>query len=231
MIASYHNALPIMSTYLSRPSVSESMNIFKQLMPYPYQKTIPQLIANGKNIAVLIRQDYFKFLNDNEKEIIKKSTLLFKNNDYHIYSLSINNLIQTDISERKTKFDSIKKQLFSFKNYLVSDTTTFFIDNNFNTLSSPVTYNGKGAYYGIKENYNTICSTSTAKMNTAITYNLSFYYYNKIWGQTFNTLIIKTQIISYGSIHFSSACTTNCVIVFFYAIISAITVIFYRRCK
>ncbi len=193
MIASYHSALPIMSTYLSRPSVSESMAIFKQLMPYPYQKMIPQLIANGKDIAVLLKQDYINFLNDNEKEIIEKCILLFKNNEYLIYNLSINNLLQTNTNEQKIKFDSIKKQLVLFKNYLVSDSTTFFIDNNFNTLTSPVTYHGQGAYYGIKENYNTICSTNTAKMDTAITYNLSFYYYNKIWDQTFNTLVINEK--------------------------------------
>ena len=193
MVASYHNSMPIMSTYLSRPSVSETMNIFKQLMPYPYQKPITNIISDGRDIAVVVQVKHLTKLDENELEILKKSTLLFQNNEIQIYRLTIESLQTNNKPEREKNYAAVKPYLKVKNGVKVSDTSEFFIYYNFDTCASDISYTGKSSFYGKKENYNMVYEASTSMMDTSIVYNLSFYYYNHVWDQTFNSLVINEK--------------------------------------
>jgi hypothetical protein len=70
MVASFHSGLPIFSTYLSRPSVSESMNIYKMMLPYPYTQIIPELAKDGRDLAVIVEKSDSEILNDNQKQLL-----------------------------------------------------------------------------------------------------------------------------------------------------------------
>ncbi len=190
MIASYHSGLPIISTYLSRPSVSESMNIFKQMMPYPYRIMIPQVVADGRNIAVIVHVADSNLLNENEKVILKKCSVLLKTKHYTIYNLTIDSLLKSGKNENYKRYKQIEKTLISHNGVMVKDTNQFVLYNNFDSLKSSLNYKGAGSFHGIKKDYNLICKISAEKMDTTKEYVVNFWYYNHIWDQTFNTAII-----------------------------------------
>jgi hypothetical protein len=179
MVASYHSGLPIMSTYLSRPSVSESLEIFKQLMPAPYRLMLPQVLADGRDVAVIVPVSDIDKMNANEQNIIRKSQLVAKDSVYQIYRLTVDSLMHNNPNEfdRPVQFSSTSTDLLQV--YL-----------SFDSLTSDFTYKGLGAYKGLKKDFNLVYRTSTASMDTAKDYLISFWYYNYLWDQTFTSLLI-----------------------------------------
>lgn len=191
MVASYYCSLPIISTYLSRPSVSESLKIFKQLMVYPYQKAVPPIVKDGREIAVIIYNSDLNLLNENEKRILDKCTVYLKSATYTIFDLSIDSLTKYNFYENEQTFNQIKSTLLFHNGLMVKDTNEFMVYYNFDSLKSSINYNGTGAFYGLKNENSIIFKTSTKKMDTSKEYIVSFWYYNYIWDQTFNTVTIS----------------------------------------
>jgi hypothetical protein len=180
MVASYHSGLPIMSTYLSRPSVSESLEIYKQLMPAPYRAMLPRVVADGRDLAVIIPVSDTALMNANERNIQAMSKLVAIDSSYLIYSLSVDSLMkQNRIESRFLTFDP--------KN----DTNKFQVYLSFDSLNCDLTYKGSGAYRGLKKDFNLVYRTSTESMDTTKDYLLTFWYYNCLWDQTFTSLIIS----------------------------------------
>lgn len=195
LITSYHSGLPILSTYLPRPSVSESMNIYKQLMAYPYRVNIPELISNGKNILVVIQHSDTSILNENEKEIMARSTPYLKTKKYSMYSLSIDSLLHSHSLEKvhQKSFLEIKPFLKVKNEVHLLDTSIFFVYKNFDSTYTEIRYHGNGAFKGLKTQFNIINTNSTRNMDTSKEYEVSFSYYNHIWDQTFNTFTIEEK--------------------------------------
>jgi len=193
MVASYHSGLPIISTYLSRPSVSESMNIFKQYMPYPYQQNIPEMLLKKKDILVLATIAYENRFDENERNVIDRSERIKGNKQYALYNLCVDDLVRSDLNERSKKFEAITNSLIPYKGHLVLDTTKYFFTNSFDSTYSNEGLKGMGACVGLKKGNNIICNISTDRMDTTKEYSISFWYYNYIWDQTFNTAILTER--------------------------------------
>jgi hypothetical protein len=190
MISSAHTGLPILSTYLSRPSVSESLDIYKMLIQSPYNKAIQKLVDNGKDIAVIVHGTDLEKLSVQEKNIISKSTLLSDKGEYLIYKLPIIKLFESNNQNNNHRFTSIFDSLIKKGDLLVSDSTDFVFYNSYDDSVTDIAYKGKGALKGKKEQYTLVGRISTAKMDTARDYTISFWYYNHVWDQTFTTAII-----------------------------------------
>jgi hypothetical protein len=193
MVSSAHSGLPIFSTYLSRPSVSESLNIYKSLQRYPYQALLPQVIDDGRPLAVVFFNADTSTFDANDRAILNKSKAVKVSQEYSLYSLAISDLLQNTNP-------AIDPQLLSIPHdtIITQPVGIFVYHQSFDSLRSRVSYTGKGAYQGVKKNWNTIFSISTSQMDTANEYVLSFWYYNRLWDQTFNTTVI-TEIDPEGA--------------------------------
>ncbi|MDA3893863.1 MAG: hypothetical protein PF517_19560 [Salinivirgaceae bacterium] len=79
-ISSIYSGLPLISVYLSRPSVSEALKTFKLTMPGKYQYENKTIMSDDRNIAIVICNNYMNKLNENELNIVSKSDLLMQSN-------------------------------------------------------------------------------------------------------------------------------------------------------
>src|SRR3989339_149691 len=187
MVSSIYSGLPIMSTYLSRPSITESLSIFKMVMPPPYKKAIPEIVKNDKNIAIIVHSSDTALLNGNEKLVIQHAKLWNASNEFLIYNLPISYFTDT-LQPDTSLLTKVKKS----GNEILrsSDSSNFYYYNGFDTLQSPQIYRGPGAFYGLKEQNNRLFQIPTTNMDTSDTYCLSFWYYNHLWDQTFTTALL-----------------------------------------
>ncbi len=190
-LAAYYSGLPIMSTYLSRPSVSETMNIYRQLLPFPFHRPVEKVVSDGRDILVITCNTDSPELNANEKLILQKSELLETNSDISLFRLCTDSLSSNDNGIRKDSF--ITAKLYPNNKLLVSDTTHFFIFHDYEEINSDIAYLGRGAYKGIKDQYSVLCDTPLCVFDTSLTYRLSLWYYNYLWDQTYATLVINEK--------------------------------------
>jgi len=191
LVASTYSKLPIFSVFLSRPSVSEALSIYKMLMPVTYQKPIKQVVENGKDLAVIVYNKDTSLLSFNEKILLKKAVPYLKNSNYSILSLSIDNLLKSVDTTLLGKYHNLKDSLHNKNGWMVSDTTSFIYYNNFDTLKSDIVYKGNGALKGLKKDYIVAAKFFTQNIDTSKEYVLTFWYYNYVWDQTFNSCIIR----------------------------------------
>jgi hypothetical protein len=185
MVTSVHTGLPIFSTYLSRPSVTESMDIYITLQRFPYKKIIPRIIEDGRPFAVVFYQPDTAVFNVNEKELIKHCVPKQVSHTYSLFSLPISKLQNQPIPV--TNFDFLITQNDTT---IVEPSESFVYTESFDSLPSKVVYYGNGAFQGVKNSWNNLFRISTNKMDTATNYTLSFWYYNYLWNQSFNTVVI-----------------------------------------
>ncbi len=190
MISAVHTGLPIFSVYLSRPSVTEGLSIFKMLQPLPYRVSIPEIVNDKRNFAVIVNVADSTQLSTEERLIISKAHFYKKSEKYIIYSLSPDTLFE-DYSNEKDKFELIKDSLVNKNMCLVQDTSSYFYYQNFDEQDSSISYKGKGSFKREKNKYNIVCELLTNKLDTSKNYVLSYWYYNYLWDQTFNTAIIE----------------------------------------
>ncbi len=183
--ASALTGLPVLSTFLSRPSVSESLNIFKLIGPAPYQIRMDSIVNDGRNIAVVILLSDTVNLNSKEKILLSKCKPIALSDSYAIYSLSVEGLINYKEPEISANLlSSTTDSIWS------NPPEVFYYYDNLDTFTSREEDLGKGAYEGVKNRWNQVFKISTAQMDTGRVYNLSYWYYNHVWDQTFNTAIV-----------------------------------------
>ncbi len=197
MISSIYTGLPIMSTYLSRPSVQESLSIFKMFMPPPYKRAIPEILKNGKDLAIIVHSSDTLRLNTNEKQLLQHATLWKASNGYLIYQLPVTTFSDSLVSQSKASAFLQSNPVKSDLNRN-SNTGSFIYYNGFDTLQSPEVYKGTGAFYGLKEHQNLLFQVPTKDMDTTLTYYLSFWYYNHLWDQSFTTVLLEEKEPSQG---------------------------------
>ncbi|MDA3893988.1 MAG: hypothetical protein PF517_20200, partial [Salinivirgaceae bacterium] len=122
-------------------------------------------------------------------QIKNPSNLLLSS--YSVYSLSVKNLYEIQKSINKTTINTIKQTWHRNNSCYIIDSNSFFLYQNFDSINSHITYKGNGAFFGEKKQYNVVCTFPTNKLDTTEEYILSYWYYNHIWDQTFNTAIIE----------------------------------------
>lgn len=190
MVASYHSGLPLTCTFLSRPSVSESMSIFKMLIQKPYRKPIDKIIKDGRPFLIIVANSDSGNLNTNEKEILLSCKEFYKTGDFILLSVSVEDLFNLTGNRHEKEFDNRINNLYSSKGFLVEDTNIFLAHSNFEKSTNPLAYRGSGAFEGRDYKNEVIYCSDTEKMDSLTDYTVSFWYYNYIWDQTFTSVII-----------------------------------------
>ncbi|NOU46767.1 MAG: hypothetical protein HOO86_06870 [Bacteroidales bacterium] len=176
MIISYHTRLPLFSTYLTHTSIWESKNCVQLLSPVYYDKAIKESIPNTKDILIYWSNEP---INQYEKDLLKRSTEVFRNPTGSLYRISIHDLFSIDPAAGVLHFEQIKQGL-TFKNdhYLKSGTATFYYDN-FDRLGHDTVYSGSGSYLGYDGMSNLLARLDSGFLAPNRTYILSYWKYNK----------------------------------------------------
>jgi hypothetical protein len=169
------------------------MAIYKQLMPAPYKINLRQLYNDGRDIAVIVNNDDTGYLNRNGSTILAKCRLIIRTEKYSIYRLPLCKLISEESPDLALSSNYIIHNFHLHKGCFVKDTSIFFIYESFDNVSSPILYRGKGAARGTKAVFNLILNLGTEKLDTSKYYDISFWYYNYLWDQTYNTAIISEK--------------------------------------
>jgi hypothetical protein len=169
MVLSYHTGIPLMSSFLSRTSISESMAQIGLLTPNYYQKkAIPEL--KGKTILIYYSKEA---IDHYESNLIARAKLIYENENAALYKINYDELVKLDQSEVKNNIKEIEKDQLEINGLFVSDTSSFYC-NNFEDLKSPHVYGGKGGLILEKSKFSFLTSLNSTKEEDMV---LRFWYY------------------------------------------------------
>ncbi len=199
-LASYHSGIPIASTYLSRPSVSESLNIYQMYFSFPYRVFPKEVLNNKKNLAIVFCKADSTILTDNERELLSICSVYRQNNYISVLSLNIDSLHNWEQKENKLR-DKNLPRLLPFNGIWAEDTNQFVYFDAFDTLATQSNLKNKQIFVGNKGDYNRVFKINSAPMDTSKEYTLSFWYYCYVWNQTFNTAIISERDSTDAIVH------------------------------
>ncbi len=147
--ASIALGLPIITTHLSRTSISQSFKEAQLLSGPMIKKTIVQDLPNQKPILVLSCSDALK---PYEQSVIDRSTLIAHINGLSLFSLKINDL-QDQTHQLKLSFNAQKDSLIRKGMYFLSDSQAVFIYRHFDhTNFQDYTFAGRSSLYHDKGN-------------------------------------------------------------------------------
>jgi hypothetical protein len=172
---SYHLNLPMINSYLTRTSISESKKIMQLFASDFYKKDIEGDLKSNKPFLVICSNEE---LSKGEKNLIDKSKILKKRDGYSLYEIDKNSLFKNSIKSELIKFNS-KKQFLSEKNgFLVSDTNLYFSYIDFEKYHKPPFENENSCYKGLQRNLNTIFSIKGSELDVTKKYIANFWIYN-----------------------------------------------------
>ncbi|MFT4660968.1 MAG: hypothetical protein ACI8XB_001239, partial [Patiriisocius sp.] len=133
------------------------------------------------------------YLTDHEKLIIKNARLVSSSNLISVFAISPEELANIDTGISSKEFSFIRDSLFHKHEFIYSDSNAFVYHDDFENGSSKISYRGSASFVGKKEKYNVVAEIETSELNIRKTYSLSFWYYNHVWDQTFNSVIIEEK--------------------------------------
>jgi len=147
--ASIALGLPIITTHLSRTSISESFKEAQLLSGAMIKKTIVQDLPNKKPILVLSCSDALK---PYEQSIVDRSDFIAQINDISLFSLKMDAL-KDQTNEIKLAFNTQKDSLIRKGNLFVSDSQAIFIYRHFDhTNFQDYAFAGQGSKFNRKAN-------------------------------------------------------------------------------
>ncbi|MBI9037311.1 MAG: hypothetical protein JEY97_04190 [Bacteroidales bacterium] len=169
--------LPTNAVMLSRTSINQTyknLQIFLEpyrkleiLKDFESEKPFLLLVGNCDEISI------------HEKNIISKSKKILETKKFDLYELPFSVLVNfADSLKDNIKNEINSRPLFAFDNLLYSDSVKSFVYDNFNNLSSSLTYEGMGAKTGDLTNYNRIVETKIPNSKPNEDYAVSFWIGN-----------------------------------------------------
>lgn len=196
---SFHTGLPLLGSHLTRNSLWEAKNVCAVFTPDWIKKEIKSDIKSPKPFLIIQSKGNLKKV---ESDIILKSTQVFEGADFSLFRLAYDSLFNYNPQKYITGFLNDSAKLFQIAGWMVSDTSKYFNYCNFDSLQSILSYHGKGAFYGLKSDLNTLIETSLHKFDTSQTYQLSFWFYNcgPNYGQdrsNFNVFVYQRDSLSH----------------------------------
>ena len=169
MVLSYHTGLPLMSSFLSRTSITETMSLFTLFTPNFFKKpSIPAL--KGKILLIFYTKES---IDQYEMELLSKGKLVYEDKNHALYKVNYNDLSKVNQSDVRIKVKEIEKLGLAINGTFVSDTSLFY-SNNFEEFTSPFSYGGKGAMQIEKAKFNFLAELSVEKDTDMM---LRFWYY------------------------------------------------------
>ena len=182
MSLAYQSGLPLMSAILSRPSVIESKQILQIFAPAFFNKPLKKDM-NSKPLLLVNSKD--EHSND-ENELLNKAELIHENKEFEIYKLPFDSIFYSN----NKQFEEFTKN----KDAYIMDSTGYYKKydysiyyDSYDHLESPVCYRGNGALALKKNKLNIIYKSKANTFAKDTIYTLSFWYYNNIYDQTFNS--------------------------------------------
>lgn len=158
MILSYHTGLPLLSSFLSRTSITETMSLFSLFTPNFFKKTsIPEL--KGKTLLIYYTKEY---IDQYEMDLLSKGKLVFEDQNCALYKVNYDDLVGIDQNQVRKKVEEIEKLGWKLNGTYVSDTSLFY-SNNFEEYKSPFSYGGKGALQLEKAKFNFLADLTVDK--------------------------------------------------------------------
>lgn len=153
MLLSYHTNLPLVSSYLSRISLQESVNIMQLFAPSFYEKTIQKAIPTEKDFLIYYNKN--EKLNRHESALLAKATLISEDNKSSYYRLSYQNLFENTANQEWAQF-AANSSLTKLGQFWCNDSTPTFHFNSFDLQLNENTFQGEGALTFNKQEQNLI---------------------------------------------------------------------------
>lgn len=191
MALSYQTGKPLLNAILSRPSVLESKSILQLFTASFNQKPVLQKFNDQPIILVVSLKDPHT---KQEQALIEKSILIKSTENFEIYELPMHVL-----SDNKTR-SHVDTFLTNRPTYLLDKPSGYFYRNtpplfydSFDNHKNQKSYRGKGSKAMLKNQLNSIYQSDSLKLKNNTSYNLSFWYYNHLYDQTFNTIRLELK--------------------------------------
>jgi len=191
MAFSYASSLPLSAAILSRPSLAESKKVLNLLTPPYFKKPILNDLPSHK--AFLIIGDQGKY-SEEEDALLKKAEIIYTDSAFSFYKLPFDSIFSYKAEQYLGEFLNRKDSLVQDENSpLLKSSDLPIIHENFDQQESSKRYRGRAALEIKKDEFNVVFSAKDAALKTGIDYELSFWYYNHLYDQTFNAVWIEIK--------------------------------------
>ncbi len=191
MALSYQSGKPLINAILSRPSVLESKAILQLFTPSFNQKPVIEKFTEQPILLVVSLKDPHS---EYEQALIDKSKSIISTDNFEVFELSINAL--SDSKTRKHVGEFLSRQsayrLDEQSGYFYKNTPPLFY-HSFDENTNNKTYRGNGAKAMVKNQLNVIYQSEELELESNTEYNFSFWYYNHLYDQTFNTVWLELK--------------------------------------
>lgn len=184
-VMSYHAGIPMISSMMSRTSVSETVNIFKLLAPGYNGRSNLNEIKDKDLLILTTNQELDRY----EQQMIDAAEPLYQGKSVGLYKLNYKLFELDQMNKIRNHRQAIRKHHHVEKEFLLSD-SSFFRAENYNTFKSEKVFSGKGALKAKKSVY-TFLSTLDSQGNMDL--DASFWYYKGKEG-LYNALVIVEEI-------------------------------------
>lgn len=181
---SFATGIPLVSSALSRTSISETKNIFQIFNPFADKKSVLDQF-NEKPLLVLFTHE---ILSKHESALLEKSTLVKQFNSFSLYEIAPHLL-----SARKNVYpiyNEIKDSLTLRSGFFISDSSLSFSYLPLYNNDSNYLFSKKKAYTKMKKDYTSIATIDLSLFKDSIL-DLSFWFYSKGETQPNSTIIIS----------------------------------------
>ncbi len=191
MALSYQSGKPLINAILSRPSVLESKAILQLFTPSFNQKPVLEKFTKQPILLVVSLKDPHS---EYEQALIDKSKSIISTNNFELFKLSMDALADSETRKHVDEFLSRQSayRLDEQSGYFYKNTPPLFY-HSFDENTNNKTYRGNGAKAMLKNQFNVIYQSEALKLESNTEYNLSFWYYNYLYEQTFNTVWLELR--------------------------------------
>lgn len=190
MQLSIKTGLPLMSAMLSRNSVAEAQTIVQLLTPAFIKKPIQNYLNDKPLLVVFSKSEVLPL----EKEFLSRAKLLYSNEEFEWYQIDLINLF-TDNSEEIILGLEEKAEHYLYDSlwgFYKSDSSRIAYVS-FDDLPTDFQYRGEGALKKRKSEFGILLNGQSIKLDPNKLYQLSFWAYNNLYDQYFNTVWLEVK--------------------------------------
>jgi hypothetical protein len=179
--------LPLVSAVLSRYSISEGRHIIQLFAPNQYDKPIREAFPDQRPFLVLYTGEELEPL---EREVFRKTDSISTAGRMLAGTLPFDSLFYYDHDHAAQGFLTVHDTFrVHLSGWHVSDASAHLEYDSFDSLPSPESYRGSGAWSGpITEEHFLFISEP---LDAGKEYVLSFWYYNHLYDQVYNHMWVE----------------------------------------
>lgn len=197
-IFSLKTGLPNMAIFLSRTSISQSLNCY-QVACEPYRK--PEILKDCKStkpfLLMVLKADNYR---KGEAYLMSKGKLIYKGSKFDLYDLGFKILEHSaDSLAIKAQNRFLSSKLFKHDSLFSSNELVNYAYESFDTLKNGYkSYMGKACFSSSSNGYQSFFEGNVPNYDTSKTYLLSFWYGNIKCDLHLRAQLIITKMDSTG---------------------------------